>query len=184
MYGGASGVSINSTGHSNNWARVATTRDHMTYRIRPICAADAARERAFIMGLSPESRYSRMMYSLCEPPSDLVDRFVRVDQHNNMAFVAVVGKADDELIIGVSRYAADGEGYEFAVAVTDEWQAKGVGGTLSRLLFDYARHEGIPALHARILAGNHRMTELARQLGMSIFFSIEEPTVLKASITL
>ena len=184
MYGGASGVSINSTGHSNNWARVATTRDHMTYRIRPICAADAARERAFIMGLSPESRYSRMMYTLCEPSPDLVDRFVRVDQHYNMAFVAVVGKADDERIIGVARYAADGEGYEFAVVVTDAWQAKGVGGTLSRLLLEYARLEGIPALHARILASNHRMVGLARQLGMSIVFTLEDPTILKATINL
>ena len=85
-------MSINSTGHSDNWARIATTRDNMTYRIRPICAADAARERAFIMGLSPETRYSRMMYSLCEPSSDLVDRFVRVDHHYNMAFVAVAGR--------------------------------------------------------------------------------------------
>jgi acetyltransferase len=177
-------VAINSTNHSVSWARVAATRDNMTYRIRPICVADAERERAFIMGLSPESRYSRMMFSLLEPPSDLVDRFVRIDYHHNMAFVAVVGKADDERIIGVSRYAADGEGYEFAVAVTDDWQAKGVGGTLSRLLLEYARLEGLPALHARILAGNHRMIELARQLGMSVVFTLEDPTTLKASISL
>jgi acetyltransferase len=177
-------LSTNSTGHSDNWARAATTRDNKAYRIRPICADDTARERDFLMGLSPESRYSRMMYSLCEPPPDLVDQFVRVDHHYNMAFVAVVGKADHERIIGVARYAADGEGYEFAVVVTDEWQAKGVGETLSRLLLDYARLEGIPALHARILANNHRMVGLARRLGMCIYFTLEDPTVLNASINL
>jgi acetyltransferase len=63
----------------------------VTYRIRPICAEDAARERAFIMGLSPESRYEWMMYTMREPSPDLVDRFVQVDYHHNMAFVAVVG---------------------------------------------------------------------------------------------
>ena len=167
------------------WSRVATTRDHVTYRIRPICSEDAPRERAFIMGLSPESRYKRMMYTMGEPPPELVDRFVRVDYHHNMAFVALVGQGDDERIIGVARYAANGdEGYEFAVVIADEWQARGIAATLSRLLFDYARIEGIRALHARILATNDRMIEFARWLGMSPQFVPEDPMVLKASIDL
>src|ERR1700676_3322687 len=130
-------VVSSSTGYPIKWERVATTRDNVTYRIRPICAEDASRERAFIMGLSPESRYERMMYTMGEPSSDLVDRFVQVDYHHNMAFVAVVGQGDDERIIGVARYAANGEeGYEFAVVIADQWQARGIAATLSRLLFD------------------------------------------------
>ena len=174
-----------STDYPIKWVRVATTRDNVTYRIRPICADDAARERAFIVGLSPESRYARMMYTMSEPSSDLVDRFVHVDYHQNMAFVAVVGQGDDERIIGVARYAANDDGrYEFAVVISDEWQARGVAATLSRLLFDYARIEGIHTLHAKILATNHRMIEFARWLGMSIHFTAEDPMVLTASADL
>jgi len=174
-----------STDHSNKWTRVATTRDNVTYRIRPICAQDASRERAFIMGLSPESRYERMMYTMYEPSSDLVDRFVRVDYHHNMAFVAVIGQGDEERILGVARYALNGdEGYEFAVVIADDWQGRGVAATLSRLLFDYARIESIRTLHAKILATNHRMIEFARRLGMSIRFTPEDPIILKASINL
>jgi acetyltransferase len=175
-------VASSSTNYPINWARVATTRDNVTYRIRPICAEDAPRERAFIMGLSPESRYARMMYTMCEPSPDLVDRFVHVDYHHNMAFVAAVGQGGDERIIGVARYAANGkEGYEFAVVIADEWQARGIAATLSRLLFDYARIEGIRTLHAKILVTNRRMIEFARWLGMSIHFVPEDPIVLKAS---
>jgi len=175
-------VLSSSTDYPIRWARVATTRDNVTYRIRPICDEDAPRERAFIMGLSPESRYTRMMYTMCEPSSDLVDRFVHVDYHHNMAFVAVVGQGDDERIIGVARYAADEEGgSEFAVVIADEWQARGVAATLSHLLFDYARSEGIRTLYAKILATNHRMIEFARWLGMSIRFMPEDPMVLNAS---
>ena len=94
-------VSSSSTDYPIQWAHVATTRDNVTYRIRPIRTEDAARERAFIMGLSPKSRYERMMYTMGEPSPDLVDRFVRVDYHHNMAFVAVVGQGDDERIMGV-----------------------------------------------------------------------------------
>jgi acetyltransferase len=189
--GGCATVNRGETGLSSSadypakWSRVATTRDNVTYRIRPICSEDAPRERAFIMGLSPESRYERMMYTMGEPPPELVDRFVRVDYHHNMAFVALVGQGDDERIIGVARYAANGdEGYEFAVVIADEWQARGIAATLSRLLFDYARIEGIRALHARILATNDSMIEFVRWLGMSLQFAPEDPMVLKASIDL
>src|ERR1700676_4411127 len=114
-------VVSSSTGYPIQWTRVATTRDDVAYRIRPICAEDAARERSFIMGLSPESRYERMMYTMGEPSPDLVDRFVHVDYHHNMAFVALVGQGDDERIIGVARYAADGdEGYELPVVIAAE----------------------------------------------------------------
>ena len=178
-------VLSSSTDYPIRWARVATTRDNVTYRIRPICAEDAARERAFIMGLSPESRYERMMYTMGEPSPDLVDRFVHVDYHHNMAFIAAVGQGGDERIIGVARYAANGdEGYEFAVVIADEWQGRGIAATLSRLLFDYARIEGIRTLHAKILATNNRMIEFARWLGMSIHFSPQDPMVVKASIDL
>jgi len=175
----------NSTDYPIQWTRVATTRDNATYRIRPIRAEDAARERAFIMGLSAESRYERMMYTMGEPSPELVDRFVRVDYHHNMAFVAVIGQDDDERIIGVARYAANGdEGYEFAVVITDEWQARGVAATLSRLLFDYARIEGIRTLNAKILVSNNHMIEFAHWLGMSTRFSPEDPMVVRASVDL
>ncbi len=167
------------------WRDTGVVARGPTYRIRPTRAEDAARERAFIMGLSAESRYERMMYTMGEPSPELVDRFVRVDYHHNMAFVAVIGQDDDERIIGVARYAANGdEGYEFAVVITDEWQARGVAATLSRLLFDYARIEGIRTLHAKILVSNNHMIEFAHWLGMSTRFSPEDSMVVRASVDL
>jgi acetyltransferase len=174
--------SASSAHYPAQWARIGTTRDNAAYRIRPICADDAARERAFILGLSPESRYARMMYGMGEPPPELVDRFVHVDYHHTMAFVAVIGEGGEERIIGVARYAANGEeGYEFAIAIADAWQGRGIATTLAQLLFDYARIEGIHTIHARILASNHRMIEFARWLGMSVRFSPEDRMILKAS---
>jgi acetyltransferase len=167
------------------WVRIAATRDDAPYRIRPLCAEDAQLERAFILGLSPDSRYARMMYAMNEPSTDLVNRFVQIDYHNTMAFAALIGQDDLECIIGVARYAANvEEGCEFAVAIADAWQGRGIAATLSRWLFDYARVEGIRSLQARILASNHRMIELARWLGMSIHSTPGDGTVLKASIAL
>jgi len=178
-------VSSDSPGYPAKWACVATTRDQVAYGIRPIRADDAARERAFIMGLSPESRYTRMMYTMNEPSAGLVDQFVHVDYHQTMAFAAVVGQGDDERIIGVARYAAtETEGVEFAVSVADAWQARGIAASLTRLLFDYARIEGIRTLHAKILATNQHMIQFAHWLGMSVHSVPEDRMMVRASIDL
>jgi hypothetical protein len=52
----------------------------------------------FIMRLSPESRYTRMFCAMREPSAALLEQFVRVDYHRNMAFVA-----DDGTLVEASR---------------------------------------------------------------------------------
>ena len=69
------------------WPRYARTRDGVEYRIRPIRADDRERDRAFIAGLSTQSRYSRMMGLMREPSAELLDRLVRVDYRREMALV-------------------------------------------------------------------------------------------------
>jgi acetyltransferase len=164
------------------WERAALTRDNVAYRIRPIRPDDASRERAFIMELSPQSRYTRMMCAICEPTAALVEGLVHVDYLRNMAFVAVVGSGAEERIIGVARYCEDGvSGSEFAVAVMDDWQARGVAVALSELLIDYARLHGVRDLHATMLATNTHMIELAHWLGMNTRREAQDSTLVTAS---
>ena len=165
------------------WNRVARTLDGVEYRIRPIRADDLSRDKDFIMGLSPESRYTRMFSTMREPSAALLEQFVHVDYHRNMAFVAVVGEQGDEHFIGVSRYAADTNGpdAEFAVALADAWQARGVGATLTRLLFHYARTQGFHKLHGDVLASNHPMVELVHWLGMKTQRRPDDGTLVEAS---
>jgi len=144
--------------------------DGAEYRIRPISPDDAERERAFILSLSTESRFSRLMYTLREPSAEFVARLVNVDQHRDMALVAVIGAAPREKIIGVARYSADADGVdcEFAVAVADEWQCRGIGTTLTKLLFEYAAHEGFRSIYGTVLANNQPMIELCVNLGLEV----------------
>lgn len=153
------------------------------YRIRPIRSDDADRERAFIMSLSPESRFQRLMYTLREPSAEFVAHLVNVDQHRDMALVAVLGTGTKEKIIGVARYAADDNGRdcEFAVAVADEWQCRGIGTTLTTLLFEYAAHEGFRTIYGTVFANNQRMLELAEWLGLTIEPRVEGQTTVRAS---
>jgi acetyltransferase len=146
------------------------TSDGVEYHIRPITAADAARERAFIAELSPESRYQRFMHVVGEPTDAMIDELVRVDGHQRMALVATVGSGRAERIIAVARYAADpgGEDCEFAIAVADAWQCRGIGSTLAPQLFDYAAKQGFRSIYGYVLADNERMIDLARHLGLTV----------------
>lgn len=166
-----------------DWQRQATTRDGAPYLIRPIRADDAERERDFIRGLSAESRYNRFMYEVGEPSRELIEHFVHVDYRKHMALVAVTGDGTEERIVGVARYVVDGSGSacEFAVAVADAWQSRGIGTTLTRLLFDYARAQGMKRVYGSILANNERMVGLAHWLGLKTSRSAEDATLLVTS---
>jgi acetyltransferase len=171
--------------YPSDWERMGTTLDGVSFRIRPIRPDDESLERQFIVRLSPESRYKRMMHVMKEPSPQLLHRFVHVDYEHDMAFVALIGQPPEEEIIGVARYSQEEKGSdcEFAVAVADAWQARGVGATLTRLLFEYAHTQGIGKIYGEILADNHQMIDLVHWLGMNTRICPEDHTLVEASVT-
>jgi acetyltransferase len=165
------------------WPRTERSTDGVDYRVRPMTRDDAAREREFILALSPESRFQRFMQCIREPSDELIAQLVDVDAHARMALVAVVGTPREEHIIGVARYAADANGMdcEFGVAVADAWQCRGIGTTLARLLFEYAAREGFRSIYGNVLASNRRMLELSEWLGLTAELAAEGQTMVRAS---
>jgi acetyltransferase len=111
---------------------------------------------------------------------------VTVDYRHTMAFVAVAGAGEAETIIGVARYAdsEDGSGCEFAIAVADEWQSRGVGSAIAASLFAYAREQGLLNLSANISATNSRMLGFAHWLGFSTGMTPGEPGLVHAELAL
>ena len=152
------------------WPLTATTSDGVEYRIRPITRADADHEREFIRRMSPQSRYARFMHDFSEPSDAFVDRLVNVDQRNSMALVALHGEGEHERIIGVARYASDAgsDTCEFAVAVADDWQCRGIASTLIPEVFAHAARQGFREIYGTILADNLRMIDLVEWLGMTV----------------
>jgi acetyltransferase len=169
--------------HVPAWPRVERSTDGVEYHVRPIRTDDATREREFILALSPESRFQRFMHGMREPSDALIAQLVHIDAHRQMALVAVTGEPAAECIIGVARYAADADGpdCEFGVAVADAWQCRGIGTTLTRLLFDYAAREGFRSIYGNVLANNQRMLELAEWLGLGVEPAVPGQSTVRAS---
>lgn len=85
-----------------------------------------------------------------------------------------------------ARYAADDSSgsCEFALAVADAWQDRGVGATLLSVLLEYARAAGMKRTFGTIHQDNARMVELAHWLGMQTHADRADPCLLVASRSL
>ncbi len=149
--------------------------------LRPILPQDADIMQAFIRTLSDGSRRNRFFRTLRELPAELLRRFTQVDYHQHLALVAEVFTEEGEVIVGEGRYAADGDGEaaEFAIAVADGWQGKGIGRLLVSRLERHAAAEGIRRLHGETLLDNRAMQRLARNAGFSAWHDPHVPGVLR-----
>jgi len=169
-------------GYPRECERIARTRDGAQYRIRPIRPDDLEREYEFVRGLSHDTLYNRLMYEVHEPTDALIRPLVNIDYDRHMALVALDTDATGaEHIVGVARYAVDPQRaeHEFAVAVTDAWQGRGVGTTLLRELFAHARRRGLRRLAGTVLPGNERMLALARRLGLELSINRDDPSLVR-----
>ncbi len=92
-----------------------------------------------------------------------------VDYHQRMAYVALVHVDGQLQQIGVSRYAGipGSQRCECAVAVSEDWQRKGLGKRLMQHLIEAARRNGFECMVSRDLASNYAMHRLVKALGFT-----------------
>jgi acetyltransferase len=154
--------------------------------VRPIRPEDAELERAFVHGLSDESRYFRFFYQLHELTPAMLARFTQVDYDREMALVAIDGSGAARSIVAVARYIiiADRESAEFAIVVTDAWQGRGVARLLMTRLVDCARARGLRRLEGAVLRANSKMLKFMADFGATSRDDPEDPEQMIVSIAL
>ncbi|RJR47612.1 MAG: GNAT family N-acetyltransferase [Desulfobacteraceae bacterium] len=135
--------------------------------LRPIRPEDAPLLLKLFDTMSMRSRYLRFFNPLRSLSLDLVVRLTQVDYDRHIALVAVIEEDHKENIIGVARIISDPDRRraEFAVAVGDPWQRKGVGKTLMEGVIRVAGEYGIREIYGEVLAENIEMMELGKRLG-------------------
>ncbi|HEY2388462.1 MAG TPA: GNAT family N-acetyltransferase [Candidatus Binatia bacterium] len=154
-------------------------RDGTEVTVRAIRAEDADKLQAAIRALSADARYSRFFSAMKELPPHLLHRATNPDGTRELQLVAVIGSEAHETIIAGARYAASAtEGdCEFAVAVIDAWQGRGLARLLLEALMREARARGFARMEGYLLATNASMRGLAKRLGFEQVASPEGPTV-------
>jgi acetyltransferase len=159
-------------------ARSVELTDGQVLQLRPIRAEDAQLETQLMQALSFRSRYFRFLGGVSRLDPRRVARLTQLDYDRELALIAVQ-RAADERALGVARYVMDpdGEGCEFAIAVVDAQQRRGLGRVLMQAIMQAARERGLQRIHGDVHVDNAAMLGLASRLGFSISTNGEDPTL-------
>lgn len=146
-------------------------RDGTTIVLRPIRPTDADELRNGFARLSERSRFLRFFTPMQQLPASLAERLASIDHVTHRAWVAYDPHGDAPppgLGVGVARLvelADDPTSAEAAVAVTDDYQNRGIGRALLSVLGGTAVIAGYETILMHVLRENTGMLELARSLG-------------------
>lgn len=154
------------------------TSDGTALMFRSIRPEDAGIEQDFVRRLSHDSRFFRFLGEIRELSPELLRRLVSPDPVNEFALIATHGAGELEKEIAVGRFAhqPDGKTCEFAIAVADEWQGRGIGRRLMEELMTVARARGLETMRGQVLGANTRMLDFCRSLGFAVHISPEDTT--------
>lgn len=168
----------------NHW--IESLRDGTRVLIRPLRPEDREFEAEFIKRLSPQSRRFRFLGDFKEPSKSLLDGLMKIDYVHEMAFVALVHDDGHLREIGVSRYAASGDGKqcECAVTVADDWRKRGLGVLLMHHLIEVARKNGMVKMFTMDDPANEAMRELAGYLGFRHEAEPDDPKLVRYTLDL
>jgi RimJ/RimL family protein N-acetyltransferase len=153
-------------------AMLSTTHeldDGSRARLRLTRPTDAALVRAFLEGLSEETRSRRFLAPTPEVTDATVRHFTFYNPRERMMLAATMLIDGRERIVGLADAAFLATGLaEIGVVVDDDAQGQGLGKLLSEAVASVALQRGASRLKAEMLHGNAPMLRLLERLGRTI----------------
>lgn len=148
----------------------------MQVRLRLSRPTDNQRVRAFLDGLSAETRHRRFFSAMPTVPESVVRHFTFFDPQERLVVTAVTMIGHSEEIIGLADVALLKTGVaELGVVVDDEVQQCGVGKLLTEVVATLAVQHGATHLRAELLEHNTAMLKLMERLGRTVH-TVEDGT--------
>lgn len=139
--------------------------DGRAVTVRPVLPEDLQLASEFVArGLTQHSRYQRFQTGLRELAPGMAAYLTDIDYRQHFALLALADDGGAQHQVGEARYVCDGDlpdQAEFALAVADDWQGRGLGGRLLRQLVRVARRHGVRRLYGDVLRTNQPMLALA-----------------------
>jgi GNAT superfamily N-acetyltransferase len=139
--------------------------DGAVVSFRPVRPEDAPALRRFHRRLSERSVRLRFFGAKPELSARKAAYFTNVDGVNRFGLVVLDPERHEEIVAIASFYREGStDRAEYAAAVEDGWQGRGLGLALTRRLIDAALRRGIRVFTGMVLPENDRMLNLLRDL--------------------
>jgi len=139
-------------------------------RFRPIKPTDESLLKELFYSHSPETIIQRYFNLVGHLPHEQVQEFVTLDYRRDMAIVGLVPFEGRERMICVGRYfggKTDGEA-EVAITVHDDFQGRGFGTFLLKLMMKIAHENGLKFFRAAVLRHNVAMLGVFRKVAENL----------------
>jgi acetyltransferase len=136
---------------------VVPLRDGTPVRIRLVRPDDHGRLLRGVSEMSGTSRYLRFFTATRGMTADQARYFTEIDQTNHVAVCAVEPTDTEARGYGIARFVRDTDDphtADFAIAVIDSLQGRGLGTVLIAALHVLAHARGIRELRGEVLADN------------------------------
>ncbi len=153
-------------------------RDGSAASVRASVPADAVSVADFFRQLSPESR-KRRFFSEHKPGMDMIASLCDSSNPRNQVTLLVtrVAGGAEQIIATGSYFSHGGDTAEFAVAVDDRFQGKGIGGLLLERLAVLAVSHGFLRFVAVTSPANQPMLDTFRHSGFEITEEVQDGQV-------
>jgi len=135
--------------------------------LRPVLPQDQGLLQDFYESLSPRSRRLRFHGAVNGLSPQALAYMSEVDPAKHLALVITFVSEGVETLVADARYVVDetGCGGEFAIAVSDAWQRRGIASRALTALVKAARLQGLDWLWGEVLEDNAAMLGLMEQAG-------------------
>jgi acetyltransferase len=138
-------------------------------RLRLARPSDAARVRAFLERLSPETRQRRFLSPMPSVPQVAVDHFTFYDPRERLVIAATAPGAGGEEIVGLGDVSLVATGMaEIGLVVSEEHQCHGIGRLVAEAIASLALSRGATHLKAEMLDSNPAVLKLLGAIGPTV----------------
>lgn len=155
----------------------ATLKNGIEVMLRPILPEDEPKHLAFDNSLSDEDRYKRYFGARQRMTHEEMAVLTQIDYAREMAFIATASDDNgEEYTLGAVRASIDPDNTEaeFAMAVRSDHQGMGLGKLLLEKLIRYYLQNETAVLTGFTMIENRNMANLARSLGFTVTFDMDE----------
>jgi len=158
--------------------------DNTPVRLRLINPKDIGLWTDFVNGCSKKSLWLRFLSPFSATPES-ARRFCNLNPEEEVAVVAEMKVGDQYKFLGIARLIKNKRcesKAEYAVIISDPWQKKSLGITLSQQCIELAKKEGYKTIRAETIMENYAMIRIFRRCDFA--FDEKDENMVSMSLSL